>query len=438
MASDFLYIENRKWGKGLIKKITLITLATIIAVGFMHGNSYAESGDDLKSIQDKREDIKEDLSGKEDKSNTLISEIKDLNKEVQHGNTAIEEKEELIEDTEQDITDTIKAIHSLQDEVKGLEASIEERYDILKERLASYQKSGGRISYLDVIFGADDFSEFTSSVSLVNKVTDSDVALMDQIEKDTEDVEKKQNLALDKLDELNDVKAEQENALAFIDEERQENKSRIDNLREKQQELSQSSDELQLEDSDLASLEKETKESIAVAHEAKAKAGQQAKLEAKSKAEQQAELEAKAKVEQQAEPKTREKAEAKEEAEKQSEKKTLAKKTENEKAQKKVTTETNENKVTETSKETKPEPEAEPEGEDKKSFTVTSTAYTANCNGCSGVTTTGIDLNKNPNRKVIAVDTDVIPLGSIVKVEGYGYAVAADTGGAINGKKIDV
>lgn len=69
---------------------------------------------------------------------------------------------------------------------------------------------------------------------------------------------------------------------------------------------------------------------------------------------------------------------------------------------------------------------------------VSSTAYTASCNGCSGVTATGLNLKNNPNAKVIAVDPSIIPLGSKVYVEGYGYAVAADKGGAIKGHKIDV
>ena len=73
-----------------------------------------------------------------------------------------------------------------------------------------------------------------------------------------------------------------------------------------------------------------------------------------------------------------------------------------------------------------------------KEFYVSATAYTAFCNGCSGTTATGIDLRKNPGLKVIAVDPSVIPLGSKVWVEGYGYAVAGDTGGAIKGKKIDL
>lgn len=75
----------------------------------------------------------------------------------------------------------------------------------------------------------------------------------------------------------------------------------------------------------------------------------------------------------------------------------------------------------------------------KKKIQVHSTAYTANCSsGCSGTTATGIDLNANPDSKVIAVDPSVIPLGSKVWVEGYGKAIAGDTGGDINGNTIDV
>ncbi|WLR52805.1 stalk domain-containing protein [Bacillus tianshenii] len=71
-------------------------------------------------------------------------------------------------------------------------------------------------------------------------------------------------------------------------------------------------------------------------------------------------------------------------------------------------------------------------------YTMTSTAYTANCEGCSGITRTGINLKENPDKKVVAVDPDVIPLGSKVWVEGYGTAVAGDIGSAIQGNKIDV
>ncbi|MFB4259596.1 peptidoglycan binding domain-containing protein [Niallia circulans] len=91
-----------------------------------------------------------------------------------------------------------------------------------------------------------------------------------------------------------------------------------------------------------------------------------------------------------------------------------------------------------------PAEEAPKPAEDSKTtegtatYQMEATAYSADCNGCSGVTATGIDLKANPNQKVIAVDPNVIPLGSRVYVEGYGEAIAGDTGGAISGNKIDV
>lgn len=81
---------------------------------------------------------------------------------------------------------------------------------------------------------------------------------------------------------------------------------------------------------------------------------------------------------------------------------------------------------------------AEPKTEGAVEMTMEATAYTAYCTGCSGTTAYGIDLRANPNEKVIAVDPRVIPLGTRVWVEGYGEAIAGDTGGAIKGNKIDV
>ncbi|WP_343762505.1 3D domain-containing protein [Clostridium oceanicum] len=56
-----------------------------------------------------------------------------------------------------------------------------------------------------------------------------------------------------------------------------------------------------------------------------------------------------------------------------------------------------------------------------------------------GVTATGTAAKRNPNGySSIAVDPRIIPLGTKVYVEGYGYAIAEDTGGAIKGNVIDL
>jgi peptidoglycan DL-endopeptidase CwlO len=64
-----------------------------------------------------------------------------------------------------------------------------------------------------------------------------------------------------------------------------------------------------------------------------------------------------------------------------------------------------------------------------RQMTVLSTAY-----ALTGSTATGIPVGPG----IVAVDPAVIPLGTRMTIPGYGEGVAADTGGAIKGARIDV
>lgn len=74
----------------------------------------------------------------------------------------------------------------------------------------------------------------------------------------------------------------------------------------------------------------------------------------------------------------------------------------------------------------------------QKIFHLTATAYSPDVRDCwpykDGITALGLRAGYG----VVAVDPRLIPLGTRVYVEGYGYAIAADKGGAIKGRRIDV
>lgn len=74
-------------------------------------------------------------------------------------------------------------------------------------------------------------------------------------------------------------------------------------------------------------------------------------------------------------------------------------------------------------------------------MTVNASAYTAGCHGCSGITADGTDVRGTiyhpSGHRVVATDPNVIPMGTLVKINGTTY-IAADKGGAIKGPKIDI
>ncbi|MFB8329226.1 MULTISPECIES: cell wall-binding protein EntC [Bacillus] len=193
-----------------------------------------------------------------------------------------------------------------------------------------------------------------------------------------------------------------------------------------------------------AKAQAEAKAQAAAEAQAEAKAGEAAKAREAAKAEAAAEAQAAAKAQEAA--KAREAAKAQEAAEAREAAKAqeAAEAREAAKAQEAA-------KARETAKDQKPATQQPVAKETETSapsssreLRVVATAYTADPleNGYKAgdqvKSALGHNLTANPNMKLIAVDPSVIPLGSKVWVEGYGVAIAGDTGGAIKGNKIDV
>ncbi|OTW79508.1 enterotoxin [Bacillus thuringiensis serovar cameroun] len=207
---------------------------------------------------------------------------------------------------------------------------------------------------------------------------------------------------------------------------------------------------------EVAEAREEAKAQASAKAEEAAKAREEAKAQASAKAEEAAKAREEAKAQADAEAQAEAKAEAAAKAREEAKAEAAAKAREEAKAQadaeaREAAKAQEAAKAREAAKAQKPATQ-QPVAKETETSTpsssrelrVVATAYTADPleNGYKAgdqvKSALGHNLTANPNMKLIAVDPSVIPLGSKVWVEGYGVAIAGDTGGAIKGNKIDV
>lgn len=234
-------------------KRTFLTIGTVAVVS-LGSTIFADSTTvhaepSLQDISNKQQDVKSKLSKAESKIADILYEIKAINEDIDRLDSALKENKNEIKKNE-------KEMNALQEDIDELNEKIEARNDILKNRIASYQESGGNINYLEVFLGAQDFSDFISRVSAVTTISNADAELIAENEKDKAEVKDKLKEQEKVADELKD----QKETITAQKEQKSESKNA---LKEKETKLKNEKSKLESESSDLAALESEIRASIA-------------------------------------------------------------------------------------------------------------------------------------------------------------------------------
>lgn len=248
-----------------------LTAASVVGLSsvFFSGPVKAESVEDLETrqsqVQEDRDSVQANLSDAENEVADVLVDLQNLQQEIDDLNSALEKNQQKLDETEGDISTTEDEISELEAEIDELEEAIDKRTEILKERAVSLQQNGGDISYLEVLFGAQDFSDFVGRVSAVNKITDSDLALLEQQEADKQEVADKQETVESKLDELNQLKTDLTGINNTITEQKDAAEDKESSLKDKESDLTALIDDLQIEDSRLAAIEEDVADRLEVA-----------------------------------------------------------------------------------------------------------------------------------------------------------------------------
>lgn len=446
----------------MLKNFIVITMFFGLSQSLIVGSVFATEGleEEQEQTQQERKSVQSELSDAEVSLIALVQELDELNSQLSELDDAIEHNEEMIVETEEDIVENEIEVEELAFDMERLQDDIDQRFELLKDRASSYQKNGGASSsYIEVVLGSESFGDFVTRVVTISRIAQADNDFIEQLEINQKELEIVQEQHEKILLELDDQVIELEDFHAEIEAQRVVTNLLRDDVKENEANQKNLITQLIEEDHDLALKEEdirdrikdeiqrqEAEETLRVEKEDQAEAEEAAAIQREKQAQAKAEETAtkQAAKETNAEAEKRSQEEAASQSSQNNSNSTNSnsnlnnsKSKSNESNSSSASSPSNSGSLS--SRGTTDSGNSRSSTSEKQSWkTFSATAYTALCTGCSGITSTGINLNTNPNSKVIAVDPSVIPLGSRVEVKGYGTFLAADTGGAINGNKIDI
>ena len=135
-----------------------------------------------------------------------------MNQKIIKINQEIQENTIKLNELEKQMNHSESQINELETDIKGIEEKIEKRNEILKERLLSYQEIGGNSSYLQIVLGANNFSDFVERVDSVSTIVQADQDLLEQQNDEKGELENKIQIVKMKREEWSKLKEQIEHA----------------------------------------------------------------------------------------------------------------------------------------------------------------------------------------------------------------------------------
>ena len=229
--------------------VSLILSLGIFSLLPSMGNTVEASRE--SELKSERTEIQSELKEKREELEALQAELVELEDEIEIINEIIESNELEIEKTTESIRESEEEIALLEEEIEKLEMDIQRRHDILKDRASALQKNGGTLSYIDVLFGAQSFSDLIDRVSVVTKIAQSDQNLIQRLQEDQEEVATQRQIVEEKLVELEDAKLELEHIQELTLEQKETNEAKQAELEDKKEASKDLIKELEIEDREL-------------------------------------------------------------------------------------------------------------------------------------------------------------------------------------------
>lgn len=261
--------------------VATLMLSSVVASPQVSASSLNEMKEKKQSIDKKKDELNSGIEKKSVEIDENKSEISSIESQISKLDSEIATTNSNIDRVEAEIAETVKEVEKLQASIASLEKKIKERDIVLRERVRAMQANGDPVDYLDVLLGANSFSDFIDRYSTVTTLLDADRAIMKQQAEDQKQLEEEKVIVEQKLSELEDNKSELEGLKASLESQKNQKDKLVRQLNAEQQRLNAEKENLETEFQEAYEVSKELHQEIMAEESRMAELARQAEIERK-------------------------------------------------------------------------------------------------------------------------------------------------------------
>ncbi len=178
----------------MIKKSLPIVLTTMMGIMILiptdasaiTNKQIQEKKTELSKVKGNQTEVKKNITQSADKIEQLRVAQQKVDKEIEMLDVKIADTSGKEREKQKNIDTTKKNIADIERQITDVSERMSKRNEVLMERARSLQESGGAISYLDVLLGAQNFTDFVNRIDAVSTLFDADKTILEEQQSDKE------------------------------------------------------------------------------------------------------------------------------------------------------------------------------------------------------------------------------------------------------------
>jgi murein DD-endopeptidase MepM/ murein hydrolase activator NlpD len=197
--------------------------------------AYAVSASDAQEVQNQINDTQNEIDEVQENLSQEMKTIQELEGDIS-------EVEYNLQKIESELKSLNNEISELEEKVEEAEKEYNERYDNACQRIVAQYKYGN-ITYLDVLLNSSSLTEMLSNYYMVQKITEADEKLLDDISEKKEQIENDKAELEEKKKTVESDKEEVEKQKIILSNKKVEKEKMVKTLNDKDAELQQQKEE---------------------------------------------------------------------------------------------------------------------------------------------------------------------------------------------------